>query len=578
MTVNPQTSMFLVSASQISNFLDCPRKWWFESRLKKRYESNAAQGAGVQLAKELDDYLKGIAPLESLSPLAREGLPWLPTPGEVGFLSEAALNFAPRNTPDVLYTGAIDVLDGRAWPQRVRILDHKRRKNRAYALMPEDLMSDIQLSLYAMWFYQENCIPQNVTPEWEFTHLNYIPSATDPNVGSCFPVSVLVPHEHLLERFMFIQTTVEQMRAYAASVPDDIQHQNAVALNEASCGKYGGCNHASYCTKPPAAALARMFGGNIPGAGSVLPTPSAPLEVATAAFLAPATGIFSGFGAAAQTPTMHTASAIEEAVSGLADLRGHAIQSFPSMTLDDVPGVPVPPEEEEPPSIVPFDAPIPSLTGAPQFGPEVAVIGLPTRLANALRRAGVERLSGLLQFRGNAASLTAFLLTLPGVGEKSITESIPTLLAALDAGPEDVSPAPIPAAAPSPVVAPVLPGKREATPAAGVPVVPKSTVPPSTVTGFDLYVGCQPVRGWHEPIRFGDELVAPYVEEVNNGLGMPYTCAEYGRGYAILAAKIVEKELDNLRGIVVIDTKTALGKVLQEVLQPHARTVVRAFL
>ena len=94
-----------VSASQITTFRDCPRKWYFEKVVGLPRPSTGSTELGSAVHAVLEDYLRGdtegIAPTSEAHEIAMSGLVHLPVRGphlrvELGLADEMPIKDSPR--------------------------------------------------------------------------------------------------------------------------------------------------------------------------------------------------------------------------------------------------------------------------------------------------------------------------------------------------------------------------------------------------------------------------------------------------------------------------------------------------
>jgi len=150
-----------VSASQISTWLDCQRKWWY-TRHRPRHEDPLAQ-FGSRSHEILAAWLKHGTPPDPSTPegaCVLPGLPLLPLPG-TGVV-EQPFRFA---LDGVEYVGTPDLVFGYVPGEQITILDHKTTGNLAYQKIPGhpnpefDLLTDPQRIMYSFWGAREYGVP-----------------------------------------------------------------------------------------------------------------------------------------------------------------------------------------------------------------------------------------------------------------------------------------------------------------------------------------------------------------------------------------------------------------------------------
>jgi hypothetical protein len=165
-----------VSASQIENYRQCPRRWWFRSIKKLQEPQSEAQRFGDRFAKAIEARLKGqpIPRFDALADLvvdkflvsAESFFPREPNPD---IHAERKIEFDVPDLPARMI-GYIDVLDLSG--SSARIQDHKTRSDRKYALTHEKLVSDVQLNIYAYAIRLD--LPEARFLESSIGHINYV--------------------------------------------------------------------------------------------------------------------------------------------------------------------------------------------------------------------------------------------------------------------------------------------------------------------------------------------------------------------------------------------------------------------
>ena len=131
------------SASQITSFRTCPRKWFNKSILKIEEPSTPAQAFGSAVHKSIENFLKekSYPTDERLKLFVETAAPFLLTENyesekyiELKTFLDGPLS---RGYIDLLYSG---------------ILDYKTTSDFRYCKTPEELTNDVQMASYAKWF------------------------------------------------------------------------------------------------------------------------------------------------------------------------------------------------------------------------------------------------------------------------------------------------------------------------------------------------------------------------------------------------------------------------------------------
>src|SRR5216684_440746 len=106
-----------LSASQISTWLDCARKWSFIYVDKIPIAQGKASALGTEVHNQLEAYLKGctIDYTRESGYIAEAAIPYLPEPSDSIEVEHEFLLVSPNHT----YAGVIDCRDG------THIIDHK---------------------------------------------------------------------------------------------------------------------------------------------------------------------------------------------------------------------------------------------------------------------------------------------------------------------------------------------------------------------------------------------------------------------------------------------------------------------
>ena len=244
------------SASQITTFRDCRRMWWFQSimGLPTPQRASAALGEAVhaQLEKYLDD---GTLPDESQAgKIAKAGLPLNPKPGTVW--TEVSMSGKGRDRKDVPddevpvpggmprliiagmpINGYIDVLDVSA--NKPVVLDHKTTSSLDWAKTKDDLVEDVQMTIYGSYAL-DVCASMGVDADVvEAGHIVYLTKG----LPFAQRTTVNLTREHLASERKKIAETIEEMKETAkATTPAAVPGEASV------CNKYGGCHFKDKCS------------------------------------------------------------------------------------------------------------------------------------------------------------------------------------------------------------------------------------------------------------------------------------------------------------------------------------------
>lgn len=249
----------LFSPTQISTYLECPRKWAWR-RIAKIYDPPAASAQlGTDTHALLEAYLgEGTMPDHVGHPqaakVASAGLHLLPAPKTQGMRLESKFHFRSTRT-GIVYGGLKDVelppgvpvpsleLDG-SYPA---VLDHKTTSSiESYAKTPEDLLFDPQAITYA--------IDSLVRFDAEAADLRWVYYQTK-GAHRSKVTAQRIEREHAANVFAAIESVAQEavMALEAGAQPLDL------APNPSACSGFGGCPHRHRCNlKPSEQARSRM--------------------------------------------------------------------------------------------------------------------------------------------------------------------------------------------------------------------------------------------------------------------------------------------------------------------------------
>jgi len=219
-----------VSASQITTFRDCSRKWYFDKIVKLPRTSTAATELGSLVHEELENWLReGRAFSDSLAGhIAQSGVHLLPRDQPVHIELSLEDHLPIKDSP-VKVVGFIDAL----YPAMSMILDHKTSSNRRYTKTERELANNVQLMLYAKaWL--DHSHQERVT----VTHVYY----GTKGARWSHRVEATVTRDHVEKQWIGIRRTIEEMM-HASQAPN----AGIVNPNYQSCEKYGGCPYAGEC-------------------------------------------------------------------------------------------------------------------------------------------------------------------------------------------------------------------------------------------------------------------------------------------------------------------------------------------
>lgn len=261
--------MIFLSASQITLYRECARKWAWKYVAKIPTPQSPAAALGDEIdAGQLQPYLRDARPFDfsrESGYIAAAGLACLPPPQTAGLEVQKHFEMPSPTWVDGKhvgfgYQGFIDLWlpDSRtlpeipAHPPRLAtappipaVVDFKTTSALKWAKTPAELASDVQAMLYAthamfatgartvdlVWLYFQTRGPRKT----KRTHLR-------------------VPSAHVAEQFHAIDETAKEMLAARASVGelDPTSAPLSLPPNAEMCEQYGGCPYRDRCNLSPA--------------------------------------------------------------------------------------------------------------------------------------------------------------------------------------------------------------------------------------------------------------------------------------------------------------------------------------
>lgn len=232
------SSKGLISASQVSTFLDCRRKWAW-GKIENIYpppHRSAEVGTRVHtilegwleraIAPDLDETLTIDGHTYLTGRIAIEGIPLLPPPGP-HLTIEKSFKYGHWN-------GRIDV-EYRAENGNPVIMDHKTTSSWDYAKKPEDLETDVQALTYAQQAFA--AYPHATHADLIWTYMK----TSKPYKAKRVHLQVSREYTHAAMRH-YDELALE-MIALRSSGLRALQ----IEPNPSACNKYGGCPHISRC-------------------------------------------------------------------------------------------------------------------------------------------------------------------------------------------------------------------------------------------------------------------------------------------------------------------------------------------
>lgn len=228
------TTDFVVSATQVSAFELCPRKWAFRYIDGVESPPNKYADLGIDTHGHLEDWLReGKVPegQDKSVQLAQALIPLLPPPQSVD----------PQNVEldqyyslcGVTFNLKVDLFMPK-WGQNPRVFDHKTCGDFRWALTPERLPGDIQGSLYGGWALHK-MVTESVDLQW-----NYVVTK---GAIKTLPVVATVRGRDIQERLGRSLESARKMRVIAESGARAMQ----VQYDPRGCSAFGGCPHQATC-------------------------------------------------------------------------------------------------------------------------------------------------------------------------------------------------------------------------------------------------------------------------------------------------------------------------------------------
>ena len=219
-----------VSASQITTFLDCPRKWYFDKVVGLERKVNESAELGSAVHELLEKYIRGELsemPDTQAGRIAKQGLHRLTIKKPLAV--ELSLEDLPIKDSPCEVKGFIDVLDY----MNDEIIDHKTTKSRRWTKTPSELAVNTQMIIYAKAYLDNNPEVNKVT----LTHLYY---GTKDEFSE--KVSVEVSRAHVTNQWNYLKKIIKEMMQ-ASSLSD----AGACTASYEACDKYGGCPFRTQC-------------------------------------------------------------------------------------------------------------------------------------------------------------------------------------------------------------------------------------------------------------------------------------------------------------------------------------------
>ena len=195
---------YLFSASQISTYEMCPRKWAWNKIDGLESPPNKYAEMGTQVHHHLETWLKHrkVPAVGEAAVIANAMIPHLPPPQSID-PADVEREFRWR-FHEVAFRGFIDLIHidyTKSVP--VSIYDHKTTSDLQWAKTPEDLGNDVQATLYARVLMDQTST-DSVQLQWTY--------ATRKARPQVLPVRRLVTRDEILPRVSLTVASAREMQ------------------------------------------------------------------------------------------------------------------------------------------------------------------------------------------------------------------------------------------------------------------------------------------------------------------------------------------------------------------------------
>jgi hypothetical protein len=242
--VNPKPLRSL-SASKLTTFLDCPRKFWFNYVLRMPVPETQALALGSKVHGHIEEFLltgqwRDDSTEANIGRAGQEILePYRVRVQEGSAIVEHGFKVPEGDLWSGTYSGRIDLLLRDPNPG---IVDHKTtgRLISPWSLDAEGMANDLQLLSYAAF-----TLDANAQTDYTLGHI-YYQTKGKPKARSLI---VQVPGKKILgvkDRLKRLSATIEPIAALV-----DPEAQVKVPARRSGCAKFGGCPFADTCVDSP---------------------------------------------------------------------------------------------------------------------------------------------------------------------------------------------------------------------------------------------------------------------------------------------------------------------------------------
>jgi hypothetical protein len=259
------------SVSQVDTFLDCARKHFFKSILRVPDPPNESAARGMAIHKAAENVgerlASGAALDEALDAHASSDAPWMayvralaaaglmPKPGEAHAREH---RFTLPTHTEIPFVGVIDLILDERTP--IEITDWKSVSDIRYAKTPIELLTNLQLNVYAHYIFQSTD-DDTVRTRLAYVEAKKVPLKTKP--PRTLNVSIDLTREHARRiwdgempfgdqtRDLRLPRILDRMLDIATNCDDP----NDVPPTTTTCTKYGGCPYRTQCGLSPFAGM-----------------------------------------------------------------------------------------------------------------------------------------------------------------------------------------------------------------------------------------------------------------------------------------------------------------------------------
>lgn len=229
--------MKYISATQITLFRDCPRKWYMSYVLGLKQPPTPNLLFGSKVHKIAEDYLNGVStptPTDKATRLVALAIAsGVIRPAKPGDLVECSIK--GLTCAGVPFRGFIDLY--RPVPGRPIVEDHKTTSGWRWAKTAEQLRVNVQMITYAKFALERDPSASEVV----LRH-NQLLTRGGPDARY---VETVVSREHVEREWRAITETVKEIAATHSAEMENVRTEFS------ACGKFGGCYLRDRCYATP---------------------------------------------------------------------------------------------------------------------------------------------------------------------------------------------------------------------------------------------------------------------------------------------------------------------------------------